>query len=263
MIDLDKLRVTVIVESKKFFHSRVPLITLTAFIMIPFMGGFFMYILQDPTLAKEMGFISAKANIMGTADWPSYLNLLSQAIALGGLIVFGFVASWIFGREYADRTIKDLLALPVSRDIIVLSKYIVMFLWCAILSLFVICLGIVVGKLVDISCFSWVTVVQGVQVFFFCSILTILVSTPVGFIASIGRGYLSPLGFIIFTLILAQLVAAIGYGQFFPWSIPALFSGITGEDIYIAGNTSIIILLTTSLLGIISTILWWRYADQH
>lgn len=118
---------SLLVETKKFINSKVPLITLLAMLMVPFMGGFFMYILKDPDFAKEMGIISAKAQIMGTADWPSYLSLLSQAVSIGGILVFGFVTSWIFGREYSDRTIKDLLALPISRNIIVLSKFIVVF----------------------------------------------------------------------------------------------------------------------------------------
>jgi ABC-2 type transport system permease protein len=98
----------------------VPLLTLLAAFLIPFVGGFFMLILKDPEMAQRMGFISTKAQIAGTADWPSYLGLLAQAVAIGGLIIFGFVSSWVFGREYADRTIKDLLALPISRTSIVI-----------------------------------------------------------------------------------------------------------------------------------------------
>jgi ABC-type transport system involved in multi-copper enzyme maturation permease subunit len=44
-----------------------------------------------------------------------------QEIVIG----FAFVTSWVFGREYSDRTVKDLLALPAPRSSIVLSKFIV------------------------------------------------------------------------------------------------------------------------------------------
>src|SRR5699024_12695086 len=81
------------------------------------------------------GFISTKAQIAGEATWPSYLNLYAQIIAVGGIFVFGFVNSWIFGREYADNTIKDLLALPYPRAVIVLAKFVtsftVRFILCA------------------------------------------------------------------------------------------------------------------------------------
>ncbi|MCL6571898.1 MAG: ABC transporter permease [Bacillus sp. (in: Bacteria)] len=250
-------------ESKKFFHSKVPLITMVALLIVPFMGGFFMFILKDPALAQKMGVISAKAKLAGTADWPSYLSLLSQAISIGGLLVFGFVTSWVFGREYSDRTIKDLLALPISRTVIVLSKFLVIFIWCLLLSLFVFVLGLIVGNAVDIPGWSFELGVRGLSIFFICTLLTILLSTPVALFASIGRGYLSPLGFVVFMLVLAQIIAATGYGQFFPWSIPALASGVAGSESATLKTISIVIVLLTSLVGLFGTTFWWKYADQN
>lgn len=260
---MNKIITSFRVESNKFFHSKVPLITMLALLMVPFIGGLFMFILKDPALAQKMGVISAKAQIAGTSDWPSYLSLLAQAISIGGLLVFGFVTSWIFGREYSDRTIKDLLALPTSRNIIVLSKFIVVFLWCLLLSTFVFGLGLIVGNAVDMPGWSPEIVRQGFSIFFICTLLTILLSTPVALFASIGRGYLSPLGFIVFTLVLAQIFAATGYGQLFPWSIPALASGLAGTGSAVLEYISIIIVLLTSSVGLIGTCLWWRYADQN
>ena len=221
---MKKITISFIVESKKLFLSKVPLITMLAFLLVPFIGSFFMYILKNPDLARKLGFISAKAQIMGTADWPSYLSLLSQAVSIGGLIVFGFVTSWIFGREHSDRTIKDLLALPISRHIIVLSKFLVAFLWSIFLSIFIFIIGIFAGHIVNIPGWSFDVLLNGFSVYIICTILTILLSTPVAFFASYGRGYLSPFSFMIFTIVIAQIVAAIGYGHLFPWSIPAIIN---------------------------------------
>lgn len=251
------------IEIKKLFHSKVPLITFLALMLVPFVGGFFMFILKNPDLAQKLGFISGKAQIMGSADWPSYLSLLAQAISIGGLIVFGFIASWIFGREYSDRTIKDLLALPISRTFIVISKFMVVVLWSIILTFFVFVLGLIVGKVIDIPEWSIDILIKGTFVYVICSLLTISLSAPVALLASIGRGYLSPLGFMVFTIVLAQIIAATGYGEFFPWSVPALISGIAGNDYAAIRETSIFIVLLTSVLGLSGTMLWWRYADQR
>lgn len=137
------------------------------------------------------------------------------------------------------------------------SKFIVVVLWCLILSIFVLVLGFIVGTVVDISGWSLDIIIQGTLIFIVCSILTILLSTPVAFLASVGRGYLSPLGFMVFAIVLAQIIAVAGYGQFFPWSIPALISGAA-----IIEDISIIIVLLTSVFGLVGTMLWWRYADQ-
>lgn len=66
----------------------------------------------------------------------------------------------------------------------------------------------------------------------------------------------------VFTLVLAQIVTVAGYGQFFPWSIPALSSGAAGNKSFIVEGISLTILLLTTAIGLISTMLWWRYADQ-
>lgn len=256
-----KLITCIVIEGKKLSKSRVPLLTALALTLVPFMGGFFMFILKDPALAQELGFISAKAQILGTATWPSYLSLLAQAMAIGGILVFGFISSWIFGREYSDRTITDLLALPISRTTIVLAKFIVSFLWCLILSLYVLILGYLVGLFVHLPGWSPALVTKGAFIFLICSALTTILSTPVGFFASSGRGYLPPLGFTVFTLVLAQIVAATGYGHYFPWAIPAVLSGIAGSS-HSIGKSSIIIVLATAVFGLISTIVWWRCADH-
>ena len=66
----------------------------------------------------------------------------------------------------------------------------------------------------------------------------------------------------ILTLILSQIVAAMGFGEFFPWSIPAIASGIAGEESAALTNISLSIVFLTSIIGLMSTIFWWRYADQ-
>lgn len=60
---MNKLITSFSVESKKFFHSKVPYITMLALLFVPFMGGLFMFILKDPALAKKMGVISQKLRL--------------------------------------------------------------------------------------------------------------------------------------------------------------------------------------------------------
>lgn len=117
-------------------------------------------------------------------------------------------------------------------------------------------LGFIVGKVVYIPGWSSDIIIQGTLIFIVCSILTILLSTPVAFFASVGRGYLSPLGFMVFTIVLAQIIAATGYGQFFPWSIPALVSSIAGSDNAMIEGISIIIVFLTSTFGVVGTMFW-------
>ena len=92
--------------------------------------------------------------------------------------------------------------------------------------------------------------------------LTILLVTPIAFAASAGRGYLPPMGAAILALILAQLVAAAGWGAYFPWSIPALYSGMAGPAYADLGAISYLIVFLASLAGFAATFAWWERADQ-
>jgi len=107
-------------EILKTRHTKITWLTLLGFALGPLMGGLFMLVFKHPDAVAESSILKNKADMLSfTADWDSYLSLLSQVVALGGFVVFGFVASWIFGREYADGTAKDLIALPVSRSSII------------------------------------------------------------------------------------------------------------------------------------------------
>ena len=249
------------VESLKIRKSKVIWMTAAAFTIAPLMAGFFMFILKDPELAKSSGLVGAKAQIAGDANWPSYLNLHAQMIAVGGIFVFGFVTSWIFGREYADNTVKDLLALPYSRAIIVMAKFLASIITNIILSVYIVTLGFFIGWIIGLPEWSSATATHGLFTLIVVIILTISLSTPVAFFASYSRGYLAPLGFVMITLVLSQIIGAIGYGEYFPWAVPALYSGLTGESIL--NWSGLLIILITSALGFFSTLYWWLFADQH
>lgn len=250
-------------ELLKARRSTMPLLTLLAFSLAPPAGGFFMFILKDPELARRLGVISVKAQITaGSADWQTYLGLLAQAVAIGGLILFSFIAGWVFGREYSDRTINDLLALPTPRAGIVIAKFIVIALWSALLTLAIYLIGLGVGTAVKLPPASDEVIRQGTEIVAITALLTIALCTPVAFMANVGRGYLAPMGFAILTVILAQVIAATGWGEYFPWAVPALYTGAAGPLYADLSPISFALVIFTSLVGLLATLLWWVYADQ-
>lgn len=246
------------VEMLKARRSRMPLLTALGTLLVPLVGGFFMIVLKDPELARRVGLISAKAQItMGVADWPSYLEFLSLTNAIGGVILFGFIASWLFGREYSDRTVKDLLALPTWRSSIVLAKFVVVLSWSATLTAMMYLVGLGVGAAITLPQTSFQVMLQGTVTLAITAMLTIALVTPIAFVASAGHGYLPPLGAVVLAIALAQFIAIAGWGEYFPWSIPGLYS--QGKNL---GIVSYVIVILTSVAGLAGTILWWELADQ-
>ncbi|MDR0349339.1 MAG: ABC transporter permease [Tannerella sp.] len=244
-------------------NSGIIRITFAAFALAPVMGGIFMLILCNPGNPAKASALSTKMELMNlAANWDSYLTILSQAMGVGGIIVFGFVAAWIFGREYSEHTVKDLLALPATRIEISNAKFIVYLCWTAGLALSNLLTGFIIGLLLHLPVSDDFSVSACLTDCLVTAVLTITVSTPAAFFAVWRKGYLAPLGFVALTLVFSQIVAATGYGHFFPWSIPGLYSGAGGEYRLQLNLLSYVILLLTGLAGYFSTILYWKYADH-
>jgi len=251
------------VEFLKARCSKMPMLTALAFSIAPLAGGFFMIVMKDPELARNLGMISAKAQIVaGSADWETYFGILAQAVAIGGIILFGLIGTWVFGREYADRTVLDLLALPTPRSSLVLAKLIVVLLWSVALTAVVYLVGLGVGFAVQLPPAPPDVFLQGTATLVITACLTIALVTPIAFFASAGRGYLPAMAVALFMLMVAQIIAVTGWGEYFPWSVPALYSGMAGPIYAQMGAVSYVLVIMTSLIGTVGTFAWWTFADQ-
>jgi ABC-2 type transport system permease protein len=132
--------------------------------------------------------LAAKAEAFGgTPDWSGYLKFLVIGDAVGGLLVFGIVASG----------------------------------------------------------------------------LSIVLVAPLALAASVGRGYLPAVGLMMLVLILAQVLAQLGLGPWFPWSVPGLATGIGGPGTDQVGLASCLLVAVTGIAGAGLTAAWWRLADQR
>lgn len=250
-------------EALKARRSKVPFLAAVGFTLAPLMDGLFMFIMKNPERAREMGLLSTKAQLaMSTAEWPTFFSVLSQAIAIGGVIVFSIVTAWVFGREFSDRTAKDLMALPTSRENIVTAKMIIVTGWVLAVSIWIYLFGLVVGYLVDIPGWTAQLAWQSFWDVIVTAGMTLLLMTPVAFIASMGRGYLPPLGWAVLTIFFSQIIAATGWGDWFPWSVPALFSGVVGPRSEQLGTHSYILVILAGIIGLVATFWWWLNADQ-
>lgn len=250
-------------EGLKARRSKVPWLTAIGLSLAPLMAGLFMVILRDPERARSLGLISAKAQLVaGVADWPTFLGVLAQAIAVGGAVLFALVTAWVFGREFSDRTAKDLLALPTPRAAIVAAKFALVAVWGAALAALVLGLGLAVGAAIALPGWSWPLLARAAGELAASASLTLALMPPVAFLAGIGRGYLAPVGWALLTIFLAQIAAAIGWGSWFPWSVPALFAGLAGPRAAQLGAHSYAVVALTFAAGLAGTFTWWRRADQ-
>ncbi len=248
------------IELRKALRSKVPLFTAIGSLFAPLGIGFLLFVSKNPEISRQMGLISTKATLLAdtAANWTAYLGMFAQILALGGFMLTAMIAVWVFGREFSDATLKDLLAVPVRRANILLAKFVVVAIWSAVLGILIVGLGLALGMLFRLPGSSTDIILKGLIRVGISTCLGIVAGLPFAFFASLGRGYLLPIGALMLTMIITQLVTAAGWAEYFPWAILGIFA--QGEPLQ---PVSFLILILTSLAGVIGTYLWWKYADQN
>ena len=249
------------IELRKAIRSKMPLWTALGSLFMPLGIAFLIFVSKNPEISQKLGLVSAKANLIAysATDWQTYLGLASQMIAAGGFFLFVLAISWIFGREFSDGTVKDMLAVPVQRSSILLAKFLVVAAWSVMLTIVIFLVSLVMGAVIRLPGATNMVIFRSSAQVLLTAGLVIAVVMPFAFFASLGRGYLLPLGVAVLTLMITNMVAIVGWGEYFPWAVPGL---------YAQGKSSLPpasywIVLITSLSGMLATYLWWKVADQN
>jgi ABC-2 type transport system permease protein len=260
---VNRLLTAVWAEALKAGRSRVFPFTLAGFSALPLVDGLFMFILKDPERARAMGLIGAKAQLTaGVADWPAFFQVLLLGTAVGGAVLFAFITAWVFGREFSDHTVKELLAIPTPREVIVGAKFIVITIWTLGLAVLIFVVGVGVGRLVEIP--GWTPELQASSFgsFLLAILLTLMLMPFVALLASAGRGYLPPLGWAFLTMALGQIAIVLGWGDWLPWSVPGLLGSLSGSPGPNLEPHSYAVVAIAFVVGTAATFGWWRSADQ-
>jgi len=257
---MSELNAMLWIEARKALRSRMPLWTALGALFMPLAIGFLIFVAKHPELSQRLGLVGAKANLLtySAIDWPAYLAAYSQVIGAAGLILFTFVITWIFGREFADGTVKDWLAVPVRRGSILLAKYVVAAVWSAALTFIILAGGLVMGVVLQLPAGSLAVLLHGVAAVAVTAGLAVVVILPLALLASLGRGYLLPIAGLIFVMSLVNLAQILGVGPYFPWAVPMLYTQVQPP----LPPVSYVIVLATGLVGIALTRWWWQAADQ-
>lgn len=250
-------------ESLKMRRSKIVLLATAGFLMLPLVDTFLMYVLIDPERAREMGLIGMKAQLTaGSADWPTFLMVLFLGTALAGGMLGAFVTAWVFGREISDHTAKEWLATPTPRETTVGAKFLLIAGWMVGAALLAFWVGILL---------AWRSAVPGFspdQLWSACGrqlliiLLTFMLMPFVALLASAGRGYLPALGWAFLTLVLAQIFAQLGWGEWFPWAVPAVLADASAPGGGQLEGHSLAVMALAFSAGLATTFAWWRSADH-
>jgi len=251
-------------EFLKLRRSKVTWFSLVALSMGPFGVALFMWIVREPGRAAQLGLLGTKADLSGLeATWPSYFSMLTLLVGIGGMLLLAFVVAYVFGREYAEGTAKNLLALPVGRPVFVVAKFVVTAAWWVALVAAVVIESLALGLALGLPDFSAELAISAVRNALLAAGLAYLLAPIVAWITTVGRGYMAPLAFAVAMLALGNIMAKTGWAVWFPWSIVPLLIGVVGRPVQTLPIGSFIVLALTFTAGIAATIWQFIYADNN
>ena len=209
-------------------------------------------------LSDRPGAAALKARAIVVGDgWDAYLGLAGQLLAVGMFLGPGIVASWSFGREFADRTFPSLFALPVSRQSIAGAKLVVLAGWGVAVAVLATLVVVAAGALAGAGSLGAGELWAGAGRLLVASVLSSAIATTSGLAASIGRGYLPAVGAVILLVAAAQVAVLFGAGGWFPYASPGLLA-VGGADgvPHVTVPQVLLVPVTVGLAGW-ATVRWW------
>ena len=63
-------------------------------------------------------------------------------------------------------------------------------------------------------------------------------------------------------VVAAQVLAVLGWGAWFPWSVPAILAGAGGTEVEPVSLAAVGLVVLVVVGGLAATIAWWERADQ-
>lgn len=247
------------VEWQKLRRSTVTITaTVLMTVLLPLMGlGFYSVGQRGGT-----GALADKAGAFVFGDgWVGYLGAVDQIAAVAVFLGGGIVAAWVFGREHADRTFSSLFAVSVSRRSIAGAKFIVLLVWVTLLTVSIVGVSAAVGLVAGVEGAVGSSLTSELLGLFAVVYTGALLSTTIGLVASVGRGYLPAIGAIVLIVAAAQVAVLFGTGEWFPFAIPGLLAVTGTEGAPALSAIQIGLVPVTAGLGVWLTLLWWHTAE--
>ena len=200
-------------------------------------------VLADPKTQAQMAtaggaFSQAIAAGMYRPSWANYLHIGVQGMSGSwGVLAFGLVTAYVFGREYKEGAAKTMLTLPIRREYAVVAKLIVVAAWCVCLGLLSVLLNGVAIAALGVAGFTWSAVLTSIGETMSVVGLLYLTLPLIAWLAVRGRGYLQPMLFSLAVMMVGNALDQTPASAYFPWNMPLDLVGASWYPIPAASVT--------------------------
>ncbi|MDK8182844.1 ABC transporter permease [Paenibacillus sp. UMB4589-SE434] len=190
----------------------------------------------------------------------SFYNTNLNVLLLIGPLLYGVITAYLFNREYAEDTLKNLLTIPVSRTNLIISKLILLLGWILVLTLEAWGLTLLLGIIGGFEGLSAAILIQSLKEYLIGAVLLFLLSTPTMLTTFLYKNYVPT---IIFTAVITLGNVSVINSDFkplYPWSAVHVIT-INGYLPQYPPLYSFLAIGITSIVGLIATIVYFKKVD--
>lgn len=191
-----------------------------------------------------------------------FYNVNLYTVLVIGVPLYGVVTAYLYNREYAEDTLKNLLTIPVSRTELLFVKLILLFMWIMLLSTIAWGFTLILGLLGQFDGYTVGLGLEYIVRFLAGGTLLFILSTPIILTTLILKNYVPT---IIVTIVITLINVMTGNSEhrgLFPWAAAGDIANSTLQPTYPA-EASYIIIGVIAIGGLIATILYFRKVDIH
>lgn len=183
----------------------------------------------------------------------TYYSIFAQSnfylILLFGLVVYTVFASFLYSREYTENTLKMLITIPISKTALMISKFIVLLIWCSLLSLLSWLFCFIISTIFGAVELNLFIITKSIWEYMISTVLLIGTLTPMIFLSIWSKGIVIP---VITSATLLMMNAALSnenIAALFPWS--AIYLVVTNqiEKTGYKMEVAFLIIVVVSVLG--------------
>ncbi|ASC51675.1 MULTISPECIES: ABC transporter permease [Staphylococcus] len=232
-------------EVLKLKRSSMFLISILGAAVAPFVVVIATYLNEPSILFKEL-----------------FYNVNLYTVLIIGVPLYGVVTTYLFNREYMENTLKNILAIPVSRIGFIVSKMLLLFIWIMMLTLIAWTLTLVLGMLTQFDGLSISLVMESLSQFSIGGMFLFILSTPIILVTLVMKNYVPT---IIFTVVITLINVMGGNSEhraLFPWAAAGDIANNTLPLTY-PPEYSYIAITATALAGFIAMIVYFNKTDIH
>lgn len=220
----------------------------------------------------------ALSNVFATAQrsgpeeplsWPAFLGLSSLTMGTWyGILLFGLVTAFLFGREYTEGVAPTMLTAPTRREYFVLAKFVVLAAWVFVLALLAVVAQAVWATALGLDGFAWSVVWSCLGDVLTVALLIFLTLPVVALFAVVSRGVFAPMIFSAFGFTAGMLGGIAGWGDWLPWAMPTAIGGsflgpLVAAKVAELNAGSWAIAVGVFLVGLAAVLWWVNHADSR